>query len=209
MPDYASNSKRSKEEAAKPAKKVESVVQGEVIIKKKPIGRKIKDLFIEADFRTVMRYIAYDVMIPAARNMIVDASSKGIERLMYGESAMRRRHIGGPGPRITYNNPINRDYRNVSTARYAPQPAIGPRSQAPSREEFVLSSREEGELVLERMGDLIDQYEVASVADFKDLVGLASSHVDNKWGWTNLADVAVRQIREGYLIDLPPAEPIE
>ena len=58
------------------------------------------------------------------------------------------------------------------------------------------------------MNDIIDTYEVVTVADLNELVGFPTNHVDNKWGWSYLADVQVRQIREGYLIDFPPAEPI-
>jgi hypothetical protein len=58
------------------------------------------------------------------------------------------------------------------------------------------------------MTDIIDVYKVASVTDLHDLVGLPSTYVDNKWGWENLSYANVRQIREGYLLDLPPVEPI-
>lgn len=210
MPDYQGNSKKAKEVEKVPAKNVEKVVVGEVIVQKKSIGRKFKDLFIEADFKSVVRYIAADVMLPAARNMIVDASTKGVERLLYGESAIRRRNLGA-GPRVTYNNPINRGYRDSSpfhTSRHAPPVSPEPRSSRHNRDEFIISSREEAELVLERMNDIIDTYEVASVADLNDLVGLPTTHVDNKWGWVYLGDVQIRQIREGYLIDFPPAEPM-
>jgi hypothetical protein len=149
----------------------------------------------------VFRYVIHDVLIPAARNTIVDASTKGIERMMYGDSAMRRRAYG-PGPRVTYNNPIYR-----GTPRQAPPVQLGSRTRA-ARDDIILNSREEAELVLERMNDIIDTYEVASVADLNDLVGLPTNHVDNKWGWIYLGDVHIRQIREGYLIDFPPPEAI-
>ena len=58
------------------------------------------------------------------------------------------------------------------------------------------------------MNDIIDQFEVASVADLNDLVGFPTSYTDNKWGWIYLGDVQIRQVREGYLIDLPSPEPI-
>lgn len=208
--DYASNAKKDKVEAKPEKKKVERVVSGAVVVQKKSLGRKFRDLFIEADFKSVVKYIIAEVLIPAARNTIVDASTKGVERMMYGESSMRRRHMGG-GPRITYNNPINRGgYRD--SGHRAPPIEIGVRSSSqPSRhskEDFILSSREEAELVLERMNDIIDTYEVVSVADLNELVGFPTTHQDNKWGWTFLGDVQIRQIREGYLIDFPPAEPI-
>ncbi len=208
MPDYQGNSKRQKETESLPAKKVEKVIATEVIVQKKTIGRKFKDLLVAADFRTVLRYVGTDVLIPAARNMVVDASTKGIERLLYGESSGRRRGMYGPSSRVTYNNPINRGYRDSSPGRYAPPVSPEPRSIRHSRDDLILSSRDEAEIVLERLNDIIDTYEVASVADLNDLVGIPASHVDQKWGWIYLRDVGIRQVREGWLIDLPPAEPI-
>ena len=73
---------------------------------------------------------------------------------------------------------------------------------------MILASREEAELVLERLLDIISKYEVASLADLYDLTGLPSSHVDNKWGWTYLNNTEIRQVRDGYLLDLPPLEEI-
>lgn len=217
MPDYAGNSKKSKDTEKStslgdtPSKNVEKVVVADVIIQKKGIGRKFKDLFIEADFKTVVRFIAMDVLVPAAKNMLLDASNKGVERMLYGESAIRRRGFGA-GPRITYNTPVNRGYSDSplrSSSQFAPQPSREPRTVRYSRNEFVLTSKEDAELVLERMVDIIDNYDVVSVADLNELIGQPSSHTDNKYGWSNLAGVQIRQIREGYLIDFPLAEPIQ
>lgn len=209
--DYTGNSHKGRGQRepgeVPPPKNLEKVVSGDVKIQKRGIGRKIRDLFVEADLRSVIRYVASDVLIPAARNMIVDGAAKGVDRLVYGESTMRRRGYGGGGPRVTYNNPINRGYRDASS-RMAPAVTSGPRSRH-ARDDFILSTREEAETVLERLNDIIDNYEVVSVGDLNELVGLPSSHVDNKWGWVFLGDVQIRQIREGYLIDLPPAEPIQ
>lgn len=208
MEDYQSNSKRAKEtpKAKTPEKKVEKVVVGEVVVQKKSIGRKFKDIFIEADLKSVLHYVGTDVLLPAARNMIVDSATKGVERMMFGESASRRRVYGpGGGPRVTYNSPIRRNHPGITDVRpQSPNRASSRRS----REDFILSSREEADLVLERMNDILDTYEVASMADLLDLVGLPTSHTDNKWGWVYLGDASVRQVREGYLLELPPAEPI-
>lgn len=204
--DYQGNAKKNKPESM-PDKTVEKVVIGAVVVQKKSIGQKFKDLFIEADFKSVVRYVASDVLLPAARNMIVDSASKGVERLMYGENAVRRRNFG-PGPRITYNNPINRGYRDTSYPRTAPPINVTSRTSRQSQDDVILESREEAELVLERMNDIIDSYEVTSVQDFKDLIGVQTNYMDAKWGWVYLGDVKIRQVREGYLIDLPPAEPI-
>jgi hypothetical protein len=207
--DYQSNSKKAKQGEQKPEKDIQPVVTGQVIVQKRSLGRKFRDLFIEADIKSVMRYVVSDVLLPAARNTIVDASTKGIERMMYGESAIRRRNWG-TGPRITtYNSPINRGYRDGVPPRNAPPVTPGPRTLRNARDDFILSSREEGELLIERMQDILDTYEVVSVADLNALVGFPTSHIDNKWGWHQLGDVQVRQVREGFLVDLPQAEPID
>jgi len=202
--DYQGNSKKSKEPT--PDKNIEKVVKGPVVVQKRTLGQKIKDTFVEADIKTVMKYVVSDVLLPAARGMIVEGASKGVERLIYGERAQRGRMFGN-GPRSQYNNPINRDYRDFRDPRTSPPG----RTRAPrlARNEFILASREEATLVLERMNDVLDMYKVVSVADLNDLVGFPTSHVDHKWGWEFLGDVEVRPIREGFLIDLPPAEPID
>ncbi len=211
MPDYQGNSKKIKETEKAPAKNIEKVVVTDVIIQKRGIGRKFKDLFIAADFKSVLHYVAYDVCVPAARNMVFDALTRGGERVLFGEAASRRRNIGASS-RVTYNNPINRGggYRDSAYAspRYAPPVSPEPRTSRHVRDEFIISSREEAELVLGTMIEIIEKYDVASVADLHELVGIQSSHIDHKWGWIYLTDVQIRQVREGYLIDFPQPEPI-
>lgn len=205
--DYTGNSKKVQQEGTpKPKKNIERVTTSEVLVKKKSVGSKFKDLFIMADFRSVTQYIIADVLLPAARNMIVDATQEGIKRIVYGERAIRRQNYNN-GPRVTYNNPINRGYQNT-TSHSASRTIAEPRVQRAVREDFILASLSDAEQVVERMNDIVDTYEVISVADFNELVGYPSTHVDNKWGWTVVGNIPIRQVREGYLIDLPPAEPI-
>src|SRR4029077_6557922 len=114
--DYQGNPKKNRPEIekTKPEKTVERVTSGEVIVTKKTFGRKVKDLFIEADFRGVLRYIGREILVPAAKNMIVDSTQKGVERVVYGETGVRRRAYGGyGGTRVQYNSPISRQHRDV------------------------------------------------------------------------------------------------
>lgn len=207
--DYQGNSKSEKDISPKADRpKPEKIVTGEVVSRKKPLSRKFKDLFINADIKSVGSYIFSDVLIPAARNLIVDATNKGVERMMYGDRAVSRRSYGGG--RITYNSPVERGSRELQSRGYRPSAPSYSRSSSirQNSEDLVLASREEAELVLERLSDIVNQYSVASVADLNDLVGLPTSHTDNKWGWEYLSGTTVRQVRDGYLIDFPPAEPI-
>lgn len=210
MEDYASNSHKKKKEveASKDeVKNIEKVITGEVVTRPKPLGRRFKDVFFGGEFKGAARYIAADVLLPALRNLIVDASTKGIERVIYGESHMSQRRRPEYRGRVQYNNPINRmavDPR--SRVNLPDQPPHSPsRRQA---EDVVLALREDAELVVERLGDILDKYEVVSVADLNDLLELPGTHIDNKWGWYNLSGITIRQVRGGYLIDLPPIQEI-
>lgn len=198
--EFPGNTNKNKNDP--PDKKVVKVVSGEVVQKQKSFGQKFKDVFFNGEFKPALRYIAGEVLLPAVRNMIVDATTTGIERMIYGDSAANRPRSNGP--RISYNMPVNRHY---SQRGFLPdQPARGGKRMAIN--DIILSSRDEANLVLERMIDIIDQYDFASVADLHDLVGLPTTYVDNKWGWTNLSFVEIRQVREGFLLDLPRAEAI-
>lgn len=201
MDEFPGNAHKKKATPATSKEKgeIEKVVTGEVIQKKPPILQRIKSVFFDGDAHSVTRYLAQEVLMPAIRNLIVDSTTKGIEKMIYGESQTPRHGAGAP--RYSYNNPIHR----ASSAPARPPSAPRGRNAVP---DLIVSSREEADVVIERLGDIIQQYGVASLADLYDLVGLPNSHVDNKWGWYDLIYANVRQVRDGFLIELPPADPI-
>jgi hypothetical protein len=86
---------------------------------------------------------------------------------------------------------------------------MSPRARARHNfDEIVLESRQEAEDVLERLYDLVEQYGSASVSDLLELVGIAATHTDQKWGWEELRGAHATRIRGGYLLDLPEPEPL-
>lgn len=208
MTEYQSNARkdRDKDETQKDktSKEVQKVVSGEVVIQKKSLGRKFKDLIVEADFGGMARYVFADVLVPAAKSMFVDSVRQGAERIAYGESRVRR---GSQGTRYDYSSPINRGSREPRESRF--RTVDRSRSIRRGREDVILESREDAEVVLERMNDIIDNYEVVTVADLNELLGEGSTHADVKWGWDYLQNVRVRQFQDGYLLDLPPPQPIQ
>jgi hypothetical protein len=224
MDDYSNAHNLSQEKAkSKPKekdkkdkdKKIERVTKGEVVVQKKGLGRKTKDLIIEADFQSVGRYLIIGVLIPALKNTIVSMGTQGIERLVMGENVNRRSRFLGQGPRTTYygyQTPVQRSSYPPDPGpigRSAPPITAAARSPRNVREDFICSSREDAEKVLEQMGDILDQYGVVTVQDLNNTVGWPSEYTDNNWGWDFLGDVAIRQVREGFLIDLPPAQHIQ
>ena len=199
--EYKSNSHRSKEgktEALTDRKKVEKVVHGRVRTKPKSGISKITDIFISEDAANVKSYIVMDVLVPAVKKAISDIVRDGIDMILYGES--RGRKSGSASGYVSY-----RDYsRSDDRDRFRDS-----RSRSSyAHDDIVLDSRGEAEEVLTRMDELIDTYGNVSVADLYDLVGKSSEYTDNKYGWTNIRNAEPIRVRDGYMLKLPKALPI-
>lgn len=183
-------------------KKIERVTSADATLRKKPLGRKFMDTFFGADLKSVIQYVLSDVLAPAAKDMIVEAGSQGLERMIFGDTNPRRRSVGGVTPtgHINYNR-MGRQNRGPS-----PGPQVRGRSR-PAFDEVVLQSRAEGQEVLSRMYDILSRYESVTVSDLYELVGIRGDHTDLKWGWTDLHGASVDRLRNGgFLLDLPQPE---
>ena len=209
MPDYQANSDKSKQAAQKPPeKKLVKVTTGDVAVKPKSLGSRFKNVFFGGDFNTAAEYVGTEVLLPAIRNLVVDVVNKGIDQLVYGRTGMRRPPRPSYSPRVQYNNPVNRGIG--ITRAYLPDQRPIDRWQRGTKvgDDVIVASREDADAVVENLTAAVEQYEVVSLADLHDLLGLPSPHTDNKWGWTNLAAVEVRQVRDGWQISFPPLEEI-
>lgn len=214
--DYTSNSHKSKgEEKPPPEKRVEKVIKGEVKTKKRGIGVKFKEMLFAADFHTVGNYVVADVVLPMIRDLIYESTAKGAEKAIYGLTG-RKPPRTGTGPafpypgRVQYNNvtPINVNSHQVGAHLPDQRRTFSPTSRTMS-DSVIFSSRADAEHVLENMMNVIDQYDAVSLVEFKELCGMETSHMDLKYGWNTLRNIAIRQTREGWVIDLPPLEHID
>ena len=204
-PEFPPNSEKSKKGVSN-GKNISPVVQGGAVRRKKSLRKQFKETFVAGDARTAIHYVIFDVLLPAAKDMVVEAGSQGIEKLIFGESRRRgsTRPQAGPTGYVSYNR------MSTGSRLSGPQRAMSRQSRARHNfDEIVLDNRSEAEEVIDRLFDLVSRYESASVADLFELVGLPSAHTDNRWGWTDLSGAGVSRIRGGYLLDLPEPEPFE
>lgn len=187
----------------------EKVIKGRAIQRKKPLGSRLADLFIEDSADNVGTYLMMDVLIPAAKNMIVETFIEGIQRIFYGDSTNTySRNRSQKGSYTSYSSLSNPSYRSSNTPQ---KRDLSPRSRATHNfSDLILPTRGEAETVLDRMFGMLDQYDLVTVADLYDFAGITSDYPDNDWGWTELRGLArVRRVREGYLLDLPKPSPIQ
>jgi hypothetical protein len=205
QPTCPGNSHAEKEEKAEPTKKIEKIVAGEVVRRKKTLRKRFAETFTGGDMRSVGNYVLFDVLLPAAKDTIADATSQGIEKMLFGEArSTSRRHGIKNGGHISYNR-----FSSPTSRREAPS---GPSRRARATHDFdeiILATRGEAEEVIDRLFDLVSRYEQATVADLYELLGVTGTYVDDKWGWTDIRGAGVTRVRNGYLLNVPKPEPLD
>lgn len=205
IPNYPGNSQVKKERVAPnpeaPQRKLERVTTSEPIKAKKTLGKRIAETFTGDDMHSVGSYLLFEVLIPAAKNMIVEGVEQGIQRMLFGDSRPSSR--SGRSSYTPYNR-VGTTSRNTSL-REEPRTMSRAASSTHDFNEILVASRPEAMMVVEGMIEAAEVYETVTVADFYSLVGITPNFVDNQWGWER-ADISVNDIRrtpQGYMFTFP------
>lgn len=195
---------KEKKEDSKPVrKKLEKVVSKPPKEKKKSVVKRISESMIVEDAPDVASYLLFDVVIPEFKNILLSMVNQGLERTFFGTTNDRRdRRKRGYTSYAQYYRDRD-DYapnrRNVSRHARATH----------DFDEIIIESRDEAEEVLERLNDMIDIYEMATVSDLYDLVGISTEFTDEAWGWTDLRRASIQRVRNGYLLNMPKPVPLD
>ena len=220
--NFPANSQKSKDaevvvDGSKPsingsdsAKKIEKIITGEVVRRKKPVSRRFMETFFGGDSKDVMSYVIFEVLIPAAKSTIADAIQQAVERTLFGGSRPSSRRPGfRPSGSTGY---VNYNLYSSPIGRRDDQPSqtLSMRARATHNfDEIVLPSRDDAERVIDSLFEIISKYNQATLVDLYDLVGVQSSYTDRRWGWTDLRGAGATRINNGYLLDLPRPEQLE
>ena len=190
------NSYRSK--AKPPEPRVEMVARGR--ISESPI-RRIRESIFETSGKQLFEFVIFDVLVPQVK----EGLSSIVDRVLYGE---------GRGHRVT---PYRKAQSYVNYSRTSTDGSVrDPKRNLDTRKrvnhdfrDIAFDDRSEAELILERLGDCIEEYDVATVGDFYAAAGITADYTDQNWGWTSLRDACVRRTRAGYILDLPRPERVD
>jgi hypothetical protein len=188
-------------------KKQEKIIAGEVVQRKKRLSRRFTEAFFgDQGVEDAVQGFLAEILVSAFKSMVSDtigqfsnALRDGSDKFLYGTT--RRTITTARGPYTSYNR--------VTGVRPAYN-QISDRSRTlHDFDDVILESRGEAEDVLDRMRELISQFDAATVADFYDLVGITGNFTDDRWGWTDLRSAKVTHVRGGYLISMPRTQPID
>ena len=213
--EYTPNSYKYKEEqkaaVEKTAdKKIEKVVVGTATTKKKTeLSKFAGKLFSIEDKETLKSHLVDDVLIPGIKNTILDIIIDGASRALGGRGRGRTTYSSG-GSKVSY-----RDFYGGGSS----QPAVagGGASNRPrfDFDEIIFPTRGDAEAVRDQMTDVIDRYGFVTVGDMYDMADLPQPWTSQKYGWEKnsngnpMAHSSVIPVRDGYVIKLPKASPIE
>ena len=197
MSEYKPNSHLSKAESKPqlPEKKIEKVVTGLAKTKKKNGIRKLADGIISEDKEKVKSYILEDVIIPAIKDTIYNVIA------------------GGAG--ILLDRGTNRGGGQRSTSKVSYRQYYEPREERRSAsvrfdyDDIVFNTRVEAEAALDQMTEVIKRYGFVTVGDLYDMADLTQPYTSNKYGWMNINSAEVVRVRDGYVLKLPKASPID
>ncbi len=197
---YPSNSNASKEAAKEPKKKFEKVISGSAVVE--PPKGKFYKLFHSQEARDVKDSIVHDIVIPRLQDVLMGI----VESVIYG----------GRAPRSTYSSRYSSydrpSYTVSSGYRYTSRDRdYRERSRPREHHDFqnvVLSSRGDAEMLLDNMIDCIQRYGMVTINQMYDMVGVTGEYTDEYFGWTSLRTARVVRDRGGYIVDLPPAQPV-
>jgi hypothetical protein len=186
--------------------KLEPVVTGEVITRKKGFLSKWNNSMLAENREGIFQVIVADVLIMGLKNVLVDAVSTfsdsvslAVKRAVLGETASPGARFGRPTPYYSYSRGGTRSQAPAYGERVISQRARAQHDFG----EVILSTRGEAEDVLDALRTRISEYGVATVSDLYDVLGISDRHVDRRYGWDDLQFAGVKNVRGGYMLVLP------
>ena len=200
MAEYTNNSFKAKEEKKERTEK-QAVVSKTPKTRKKSEIQKAAGLFISEDASTVKEHLIQDVVIPTAKDLIVNVITDAVNIIFWGST----RRKSGSGSRIGYASRFDevRDPRDRDRDKRRDRTAI-------EYDDIIFDNRGDAEAVLANMDACLEQYGVVTVLDLFDFAGVTThNYMADRYGWKNLSTAEVRRIRDGFIIDLPRAFPID
>lgn len=202
-PVYTQNSNKHRDEQTTAAleRRVQKVVKGPVKTKTNEV-RKLADIFISEDVSSVKNYIFMDVLVPAIKKAIYDIVTNGIDMFLYGGSGKSKSNTAGS--KVSYRNYY--DQKSPSGHRGSENTRT---NNGFEYDDIVFPSRGEAEAALQQMHDTIIRYGMVTVADLYDMAGLTAPYTSQKYGWLSVNGVESARVRDGYVLKLPRAMPID
>lgn len=197
MKQYQSNSDKERQEASRQSeKKVEAVVVGTAKTRKKGELQKLVNEFVPGNFSIIKSDILRNIIVPSLKKAVSDIVKVGIDMILYdGKQAQ--------SSKVSYRNYYDRDNDKVRAGS-----SIN-RFNNLDYDDILFETRGDAETVLDAMNDIISQYGIVTISDLYDLARVPNDNFTlNRYGWSSISGACAIRVRDGYILKLPRAIPI-
>lgn len=174
---------------------------------KKPLGQRIAENFGGENLQTVGKVLLVTVLLPSAKDLMMEMVQVGTQRLIYGEGARRNGGtVGNSSRRPTGYSSISTQGRLVGSAERN-EPAMTSRErQMFDFSGLVFDDLGQAEEIIMEMEAAIDEFGWVTVGDFYESIGESGNgFTDRKFGWDNKAfeGATPKRVRGGWILDIP------
>lgn len=228
MDDFPSNSTREprprreelrEKQEVRTRPVVKRVVEGEVIRRKKPLHKRLKEALMPDENMSMGEFLLMEFIVPGIRDLMYDASIGSIERMFHRgdvpyHPGRRPSQRGGRTryDRYSSNGSRDRDRGRLDRRDDRDDRTMSRRARATfDFDEIILPNMHEARETLSQMYDMMEKYESVSVADLYQIIGETPDPTDFKYGWEpeDLRGASVSSVRGGYLLNLPRPEQLD
>lgn len=212
MNDFPNNSSRGHvpPEVQPEEVHIDKIITDGVGVSKPSRIKRFRRSFIAGDASSVGEYVLWNLLLPAAKDAVSNVGSTFIDMMIYGERRGQLPHRGVPTQGLGSTSKIN--YGSVSSGTPGSRLVLTP-SQTPqdatqgrfSPNDITVPTRAQAEAIITKMFEVLEKYNVVTVANLYSMVGISPDYMDSKWGWTNLDSADIKRLRGGdNLLVLPP-----
>lgn len=157
--------------------------------KKKSLGQKFQETFLEEDARTVRGYILHDVLIPAIKTTFRDIVVNSIEMILFGSTSGTTKRTGGSGGYVNYSGYSIKGSGNSSGYR------MDRNRSSHNVDILYFQTKQDAFNALQELCELIDNYDdhFVTVATYYQMNENDGTYTwaDSQWGWSELGEAKV------------------
>lgn len=141
-------------------------------------------------FRDITNGLFDEMVLPAVKNIVVEAFSSGINRAVFGGGEYGGRDRRGTSRHMSYHTAYEK--RRVARPR-----------EDEIFEDIYYPTHVDADRVLDSMLDYIREYGMVMVSDFFIFSGLDAPYSARNYGWKDLRGVRIERAGSEYIIGLP------
>ncbi len=204
----------NKTTVAEEQKESGKAIKGTATYEKKSLGKKLVDSLFSDRIDSMFSYISSNIIWPSIKKLILDVGTNALQISLFGGgstpgSVGTGNYIPGQGWQpsggrrepFAYNQVANPNYGQPQVYR----PPVG-------TDNVYFQSRDDANLVLDRLRNAIRRYNCARLADFYEASGVTGQ--EGNWalqgsGWYSIDTAQIMPTTDGrWIIMMPPVQPL-